>query len=141
MMRNGLRTGSPACTEGRWKTGFYLDSFYNRTTSGDMTGDTTMNVDFIAIHWYDWGNWTSTGNATPTASQILSRLKSEVSACYAKYQKPIWITEFNANPNRDSTIHYAFMQLAMQYLDTCSYVERYAYFLEVMLQQQGQMVH
>lgn len=126
MLRNGLRMGSPVCTEGKWKT--WLDSFYTRAITGDLTNDTLLAVDYITLHWYDWGNWSQTGNANPTGQQILDRFKADITAAYNKFKKPIWITEFNANINRDSTVHLAFMQLALPFLDTCRMVERYAYF-------------
>jgi hypothetical protein len=126
MLRNGLRMGSPVCTEGKWKT--WLDSFYTRAITGDITNDTLLAVDYITLHWYDWGNWSQTGNANPTGQQVLDRFKADITAAYNKFKKPIWITEFNANINRDSTVHLAFMQLALPFLDTCRMVERYAYF-------------
>ncbi len=126
MLRNGLRMGSPVCTEGKWRT--WLDSFYTRTTTGDLTGDTTLGVDYITLHWYDWGNWSQTSNPNPTGQQVFNRFKADVLAAYDSFRKPIWITEFNANINRPSVVHEAFMQLALPWLDSCPYVERYAYF-------------
>lgn len=126
MLRNGLRMGSPVCTENQWTN--WLDSFYQRTVKGDITGDTTMAVDFITLHWYDWGNWSSSETTPPTGQQVFNRFRSHIISAYNKFQKPIWITEFNANIHRDSTVHLAFMQLALPFLDTCRMVERYAYF-------------
>ena len=41
---------------------------------------------------------------------------------------PIWITEFNANPARSTAIQDAFLQLALPWLESTPYVERYAYY-------------
>jgi hypothetical protein len=41
---------------------------------------------------------------------------------------PIWITEFNANTNRSTAINLDFMELALPYLETLDYIERYAWF-------------
>jgi hypothetical protein len=41
---------------------------------------------------------------------------------------PIWITEFNANPNRNTWVNKQFMELALPYLENLDYVERYAWF-------------
>ena len=51
-----------------------------------------------------------------------------ISMVYNLYGLPIWITEFNANPNRSTATNYGFMQLALPYLETLDYVERYAWF-------------
>lgn len=119
LLRAGLRMGSPACTESQYRV--WLDSFM--TVAKD-----SLRVDYVCDHWYDWGNWLSTLNPNPNATDVFNRFKSYVNALYDFHKKPIWITEFNANPNRPSAVQQAFMQLALPWLDSNPNVERYAYF-------------
>ena len=44
------------------------------------------------------------------------------------YNLPIWITEFNGNVYRTDSVNLEFMKLALPYLDSISYIERYAWF-------------
>ncbi len=122
VLRTGYRMGSPATTEGEWDN--WLLDFMN------LAKQDNMRVDHICIHWYDWGNWLSTNNATPTAASVLTRFKSYINAVYNLYKKPIWITEFNCNVNRTTQTHLDFMALALPYLETDPRIERYAYFFE-----------
>ncbi len=122
VLRTGYRMGSPAPTEGEWDN--WLLDFMN------LARQDTLRVDYIAVHWYDWGNWLSTLNPSPTAASILNRLKSYINAVYNLYKKPIWITEFNCNKNRTLQTHIDFMALALPYLDSDPRIERYAYFFE-----------
>ena len=119
LMSTGVRLGSPAPRE-EGPTG-WLKEFNTIAKSKDV------RFDFVAVHWYDWGsNPASTPNATP--EQIFTRFKAYLQNVYNLYKLPIWITEFNANPNRPNATHEAFLNLALPFLDTLSYVERYAYF-------------
>jgi Glycosyl hydrolase catalytic core/Secretion system C-terminal sorting domain len=120
LLRTGYRMGSPATTENQYR--FWLKNFT------DVADADTVRIDFVAVHWYDWGNWSSTPNPTPDANGVFNRFKSYITAVYALYGKPIWITEFNANPNRVPATHEAFMALALPWLETDPRVERYAYF-------------
>jgi hypothetical protein len=79
------------------------------------------------VHWYDWGSSPAT-NTNPTATQVFNRFKSYLTNVYTLYGLPIWITEFNANPYRSTAIQLGFMELALPYLETLSYVERYNWF-------------
>jgi hypothetical protein len=47
---------------------------------------------------------------------------------YNLYGLPIWITEFNANPARSQTINSEFLKLALPYLESLDYIERYCWF-------------
>ncbi len=120
LLRTGYRIGSPATKEEGFKT--WLQDF---TT---LAKQDTSRIDFVAIHWYDWGNWGSTSNPNPDVNTLFNRFKNHISLVYNLYGKPIWITEFNANPNRPSAIQEAFIALALPWLETDPRVERYAYF-------------
>jgi hypothetical protein len=120
LLASGLRIGSPACTESQYR--LWLSDFTI------LANQDTSRIDFVAIHWYDWGNWLSTTNANPDVNALFTRFKNHVTAAYNLYQKPLWITEFNANPNRPSAIQEQFMALALPWLEANPNVERYAYF-------------
>lgn len=116
----GLRIGSPATTENQvlvWNRDFMAG-----------TRQSNNKVDFVAIHWYDWGSYSSTLNTAPDPNGVFSRFKIYVNSVYAMYGKPIWITEFNANRNTTSATHEAFIALALPWLESQPFVERYAYF-------------
>lgn len=120
LAQTGLRLGSPAPTESQ--AFVWLKSF--------MAGAKEQNVkvDYVAIHWYDWGSYLNTLNTSPNANDVFNRFKSYVNNIYAIYGKPIWITEFNANRNTTSATHQAFITLALPWLEAQPFVERYAYF-------------
>jgi hypothetical protein len=120
ILRAGQRMGSPACTESEYK--IWLDSFTN------VANQQSLKIDFVCVHWYDWGNWLSTLNTNPSATDVFNRFKDYINAVYDLYKKPIWITEFNANPNRISSVQQGFMNLALPWLDSDSRIERYAFF-------------
>ena len=116
----GLRLGSPAPTESQAYN--WLNSFMAGTRQQEI------KVDYIALHWYDWGSYTSTLNTAPDPNSVFSRFKDYIINVYAVYGKPIWITEFNSNPNTTSATHQAFIALALPWLEAQPFVERYAYF-------------
>ena len=120
LMRAGYRMGSPACTEAQYRV--WLSDF---TTLANQQGS---RIDFVCVHWYDWGNWLSTLNANPTGTELFNRFKNYITNVYNLYQKPIWITEFNANKNRPAAVQEEFMRLALPWLDADPRVERYSYF-------------
>lgn len=82
-------------------------------------------VDFITLHWY--GSDFNPKNAT-------QQLKSYVEATHAKYQKPIWLTEYSlmnfgggakfASPADQAE----FVRLSTDMLEGLSYVEHYSWF-------------
>jgi len=118
MLAAGYRTGSPSGKEGGEVR--YVDTFMRRAT------EEKLNVDFIGIHWYDWGGWFD--KADSSANGIFNRFKSAIARAYNRHHKPIWITEFNANENRPDTIHHQFMRLVLPWMDADPRIERYAYF-------------
>lgn len=119
LMKAGLRLVSPSCREGApfgW-----LEGFMQKATAQDI------RIDVIGVHWYDWGsNPQSSPDANP--QNVFNRFKNYLEDVHDLYGLPIWITEFNANPNRSAATNKAFMELALPYLDTLDYVERYAWF-------------
>lgn len=119
LMKTGLRMVSPA---GREEAPFgWLKEFHDKANLQDI------RLDVIAVHWYDWGsNPQNSPNAD--ANQIFNRFKNYLTNVYNLYGLPIWITEFNANPNRTNAVNFQFMQLALPYLESLDYVERYVWF-------------
>lgn len=119
LMRTGLRLGTPAPRENGPTT--WLKEFARLAKERDV------RFDFVAVHWYDWGSAPQNSpNADP--QQVFNRFKAYLANVYQIYGLPIWITEFNANPNRENSVHAAFLELALPYLEQLDYVERYAFF-------------
>jgi hypothetical protein len=119
LMKTGLRMVSPAGTEGA-ATG-WLKDFNIAAEAQDV------RIDAIAVHWYDWGNNPKV-NTNPTAQQVFDRFKTYLTTIHNLYGLPIWITEFNANPYRSTAVNLGFMKLALPYLESLDYIERYAWF-------------
>jgi hypothetical protein len=119
LMKTGLRLVSPSCRENApfgW-----LKDFYDKATAQDV------RIDVIGVHWYDWGsNPINSPNADPEV--VFNRFKKYLEDVHDLYKLPIWITEFNANPNRSAFSNYGFMQLVLPYLESLDYVERYCWF-------------
>lgn len=119
LMKTGLRIVSPA---GRENAPFgWLRNFYDKATAQDI------RIDVIGVHWYDWGS-NPESNPNHSATEIFNRFKTYLQDVYNEYGLPIWITEFNANRYRNNATQLAFMQLALPYLESLDYVERYAWF-------------
>ena len=122
LMKTGLRTVSPGCREGAWDD--WLFDFFQLAVAQDI------RIDVIAVHWYDWGSSPANSpNADP--ENVFNRFKKYLDDVYKKYGLPIWITEFNANPNRTTLVQLEFMKKALPYLESLSYVERYCWFQPV----------
>lgn len=119
LMKTGMRLVSPSGTEGAATT--WLKEFHTKATAQDI------RIDVIGVHWYDWGSNPSV-NVNPTATQVFNRFKTYLTTVYNLYGLPIWITEFNANPYRSTAVQLGFMELALPYLETLPYVERYNWF-------------
>ncbi len=118
ILQVGLRTGSPSCEESNWKSGKWNYVFINDCEKAGYA------IDFICVHWYNWGNYSANQNGATVAAQFMSHLQE----CYNLYGKPIWITEFNANTNRNFAHQVDFLNNVIPLLEECEYVERYAYF-------------
>ncbi|KAL4734412.1 hypothetical protein BDV11DRAFT_212805 [Aspergillus similis] len=101
-----VRISTPAVTNGpppNMGIG-WMDQFFENCT--------TCTIDFVAIHWY--------ANNDPES------FKSHVQQFYDKYNLPIWITEFAASGSEEEQI--SFLQAVLPWLDSQTYVKRYAYF-------------
>lgn len=119
LMKSGLRIVSPSGRENA-ETGWLKNM-------NALAVPAATRMDVIGMHWYDWGaNPKGTPNANP--EQVFNRFKNKVTACYNHYKMPIWITEFNANPSRVREVQDKFLELALPWLESTPYVERYAYF-------------
>ena len=116
----GLELGSPAVSYGASTAGGWLDQFMSGARQRGY------RVDFIALHWY--GSDFDTGAA-------VSQLQSYIESVYARYQLPIWLTEFALIGFTSSGSQYpseaqqaAFLTAATKMLDALPYVQRYAWF-------------
>ncbi|GAB2806885.1 glycoside hydrolase family protein [Ferruginibacter profundus] len=126
MMQSGLRLGSPVTTQdqmsgaGKWGTNFMA-----------AAQALQLRVDFIPLHWYDWGNQTN-NQATDslTAEAVFGRFKNYMDKIHTAYPaQQLWVTEFNANATRTSAVvHKYFMKLASDWMNATDYIERYSYF-------------
>ena len=126
MQKTGLRLGAPATTQGQvFASGSWLARFMAKAA------EEKARIDFIPIHWYDWGNQTN-NKATDslTAEFIFKRFMTYVQKVHDNYpDQAIWITEYNANINRHSeVVHEYFMKLSTDWMNTTPWIERYAYF-------------
>lgn len=106
----GFTMGSPATAGNPTKSTGWLANFMKANPSG--------SVDFICVHWY----------GPPTPSSLLT----VVDTLWAKYKKPIWITEFavaNWTVANAYTVNQveAFMSAVLPQLNSRSYVARYAW--------------
>ena len=119
LMAAGKILGSPAVAYGGDTAGGWLDRFMS---GAEAKG---YRVDFITLHWYG-GDF-----RTP---QAVEQLKSYLAAVYARYHKPIWLTEyalidFSQGTRFPSAQQQAdFVTASTKALDGLSYVQRYAWF-------------
>jgi hypothetical protein len=110
LMAPGRRLGSPATSANPSKAGSWLEQF--------MAGG--PQVDFVCVHWY----------APPNVDSFLK----QIDAIYAKYQKPIWVTEFAVADwtgkypgGYDVNLVQDFMKGACAGLESRDFVERYTW--------------
>jgi hypothetical protein len=104
-----VKLGAPAVTNGGAPMGLtYMQNFLGACkTKG-------CQIDFVCIHWYNGG----------TADDF----KTYVQNAYTQSGNlPVWITEFQA-PG-DTAEQTAFLQEVIPWLDSQSFVEKYAYFM------------
>lgn len=119
-LKTGLRIGSPAPKE----NGAF--SWLCQYVSGVKRDG--LRMDYITIHWYDWGGWFRDQNPRSDPAQIFERFKRYLNRVHDLYGLPIWITEFNANKHRVPSVQKRFLELALPWLDRQNFIERYAYF-------------
>jgi hypothetical protein len=126
MMKTGLRLGSPVTTQDQaFGTGKWLTNFISKAVTQKL------RVDYIAVHWYDWGNQNNNAATDSlTAERVFTRFTNYINNVRLAYPNmPIWLTEYNANINRTSeTVHKYFMKLSTEWMNSQSFIERYAYF-------------
>lgn len=104
LVATGLRLGSPATSS----DGKGMD-WFERFMEGAMKRK--LRVDFIAVHWYR------------SASERDFELW--IAALHRKWNRPIWVTEFNAFFTRGDKDRFAEMSFRM--LERNRVVERFAY--------------
>nr|POF07832.1 alkali-sensitive linkage protein 1 [Quercus suber] len=105
-----VKLGAPAVTNG---VGEGIGISYMQYFMGNCTN---CQVDFIPLHWY--------GSVLDPNS-----FTTYVQSFYQKFNKPIWITEFGTSSGTDAQI-ISFLQQVLPWLDSQSYVQRYAYFMD-----------
>jgi len=110
LVQASSRLGSPAIAANASKTGSWLETFVNLDPK----------FDFVCVHWY----------APPNADSFLK----QIDAIWAKYQKPIWITEFavadwaGKHPGGyDVELVKVFIKAACAGLESRDFVERYTW--------------
>ena len=103
------KLGAPAVTNGGAPMGLtYLENFINNCTG--------CTIDVVPIHWYD-------------SATNIGYFQSYIPSAYAAGgNRPLWITEFGAS-GTDAEIE-SFFNMVLPWLDSLSYVERYAYFYD-----------
>ena len=78
LQATGLPLGSPAVASNAATPGAWLDQFMSQAQSQGL------RVDFIALHW---------SGANFDTSTAVSQLQQYIQATYARYQRPIWLTQ------------------------------------------------
>ncbi|KAL9101237.1 MAG: hypothetical protein Q9187_009266 [Circinaria calcarea] len=85
-------------------------------------------IDFVPIHWYGWRGGSAVDQATEFKKYIT--LATAEIAVMAKRPLKIWVTEFSAEPQRDTNLNKAFMDIVLPWLDNqATMVDRYSYFM------------
>jgi RNA polymerase sigma factor (sigma-70 family) len=118
LQQTGMRLGSPAVAYGGDTPGGWLDRF--------MTGARAKNlrVDFITLHWY----------GSDFSAAAVGQFLGYVDAVHARYDLPIWVTEygltnFTGSPKYPTGAQQAaFIRGSTKGMERRSFVERYAWF-------------
>jgi hypothetical protein len=96
---------APSVTNGGAPMGLtYLQNF--------MDACSDCGIQAINLHWYD------------TSSNV-DYFKSYIQGAYEQFKLPIWLTEFGTTDGNDQ----AFLEQVLPWLNSQTYVERYAYFM------------
>ncbi|MEU7909129.1 sigma-70 family RNA polymerase sigma factor [Actinoplanes sp. NPDC049118] len=114
----GMRLGSPAVAYGGDTAGGWLDRFMKGAEAGGL------RVDFITLHWY----------GSDFSDAAVAQFLGYVDAVHARYDLPIWVTEYGLT-NFTGAPKYptgkqqaAFIKGTTAGMQRRSYVERYAWF-------------
>ncbi len=119
LLKSGIRMVSPACRQGAVFD--WLNEFNSKAI------EQKIRIDVIAVHWYDWNsNPENSPNANP--QDVFNRFVNYLESVHEMYGLPIWITEFNANRYRNEWVHRQFLQIALPFLESTDYIERYSFF-------------
>jgi Glycosyl hydrolase catalytic core len=119
LMATGMSLGSPAVAGNAAAPGGWLDQFMRGARARGY------RVNFIAVHWY---------GADFATRPAVQQLESYLRAIHARYQLPIWLTEFALIRFSPSTSfpsprqQAAFLTAATGMLQRLSFVQRYAWF-------------
>lgn len=107
--QSGLRLGSPGRTDGNNGNNWLMEFMQKAEDKG-------YRVDYVCVHNYKAKDATS--------------LKSFLDAEFARYGKPIWLTEFQRDNGDNPSVadHTAFLSEVIPMLESLDYLERYAYF-------------
>lgn len=117
--KGNMRLGSPALSVfPTWSNDWWVP-FWSKLNDEDKS-----HMTFIALHSYQ-----KSYSGPESALQYLHA----VDECWAKYRKPIWITEFafwrfSKNDKAGSAKAQEFMKIVLKGLNERSYVERYSWF-------------
>ncbi len=113
----GMRLGSPAVSWGAERS----DGWFADFMAGAQKHK--LRVDFIAVHIY----------AEDFGANAVNNLASFLEATYARYHKPIWVTEFAMinfkGPSYPTDARESeYLKQATTLLESKNYIERYAWF-------------
>jgi autotransporter-associated beta strand protein len=115
LLQTGLRVGAPAVTDGgKW----WLFEFMDRANAAGL------RVDYIPVHFYQCG-------------MSASQLRAWLQEIWDRYQKPIWVTEFNNGANWTGCGDPSYEQNAsviaswIDMMDNTPWIERYAVYSNV----------
>jgi hypothetical protein len=108
----GLRLGSPSMSSDVGRSKPWLNSFLSQTQAQGGS-----EVDFVVVHWY---------------GPHFGDMRAFLEDMHHTYGLPLWVNEFACstmgNGEAPASQVGAFMREAVPWLDSCPWVERYAYF-------------
>ena len=118
LQETGMRLGSPAVAYGGDTPGGWLDRFMKGAK------EKNLRVDFITVHWY----------GSDFSDAAVGQFLGYVDAVHARYDLPIWVTEyglmnFTGSPKYPTGAQEAaFIKGTTTGMEKRSFVERYAWF-------------
>lgn len=108
--RWGLRLGSPGISSDLGRSGPWMDGFLGSLGEGERP-------DFLVAHWYG-PKWAD--------------MKSFLEECHRRWGLRLWVNEWACSSmgNGETTVEEveAFMREAIEWMEGCEWIERYAYF-------------